>query len=280
MSTDQYQADVSQIYQYKVDIILGQGGTGRVYRGLDPKTNQMVAVKLFRANFFRSKLHVKDLANGVKKFKKFDHRNIVKIYDFIDGKEGRCMIMEYIDGPDMKWYLTNRPWNLQERLSIFMQLCSGLQYLHDKGCIHHDFKPANVIFTRQGVAKILDFSLYGSSILLELFSGGVSEQITPMFVAPEYIRKERSTPSCDQYSLGVSMYMMFANRVPFPVDNIQMLYHCHLNVVPDHPSQVNPDCPRQVGDIILKLMSKTAKNRYKDCDEVIIQLSNLSISRI
>lgn len=277
---DQYQPDIPQLYQYKLDRILGEGGTGRVYRGINVKTNDIVAVKLFRANFFRNKLHVRDLARGVKKFKKFDHRNVVKIFDFIDGKEGRCMIMEYIDGPDLKWYLINRPWNLQERHGIFMQLCAGLQYLHDRGCIHHDFKPANVIFTRNGIAKIVDFSLYGSSLLLDLFSGGVSEQITPMFVAPEYIRKERSTQKCDQYSLGISMYMMFAKQVPFPVDSLQALYACHLTGTPEHPTDINPDCPRAIGDIIMKLLAKRPDNRFKDCDEVLIQLSNLSISRI
>lgn len=272
--------DRPKLYHYKLERILGEGGTGRVYLGIDTKEGKPVAVKLFRENFFRNALHLRDLAKSVKRFKKLAHENVTQIYDFIDGPEGRCMIMEYIDGPNLKWYLLNRPWNLQERINITMQMCAGLQYLHDHDVIHHDFKPANVLFTRRGMTKLADFSLYGNSLLLELLDKGAGEQITPMFVAPEFLRKEKITPAADLYSLGITMYMMFAERVPFPVDNPQQLYGCHLRIMPVNAAQVNPKCPAALGDIIEKLLAKQPDKRFKDCDQLRIALSNIGRGRI
>lgn len=280
MAEEQYSPDRSKLYHFKLDRILGQGGTGRVYRGIDTKKGEVVAIKLFREDFFRNRLHLRDLVKSVKRFRKYSHQNVVRIHDFIDGDEGKCMVMEYIDGPDLKWYLVNRPWNLQERIGIVGQICFGLQYLHDQKIVHHDIKPANILFTRTGIAKLADFSLYGSSFLLELIDKGAGEQITPMYVPPEIIRGEGASTKSDQYSLGVTLYLLFAERLPFQVDNLQRLYQCHLNVEPDHPSLVNPKCPHNVGDIILRLLAKRPEDRFVDCDELRIALAQTGRSRI
>ncbi len=279
-ATDEYAPDRSTLYHFKLDRLLGQGGTGTVYRGIDMNQGGVVAVKLFRENFFRNRFHVRDLQKSVKRSRKFNHPNVVQVHDFIEGNEGRCMVMEYVDGPNLRWYLTNRPWNLQERLVIVAQICGGLQYLHDQDVVHHDFKPANVLFTRRGQVKVADYSLYGSSVLLELFDRGAGEQVTPMFVAPEFLRKERVTARSDQYSLGVTMYMLFTEKVPFPVDNLQQLYKCHLSVTPLHPTQVNAKCPTDLGDLIMRLLSKKPADRFGDCDEVRIALTRIGGSRI
>jgi serine/threonine-protein kinase len=270
MTDSQFLPDIPKLYQFKLERVLGQGGTGKVYLGIDTKKGEAVAVKLFNESFFRNYLHVRDLAKSVAKFRRFKHVNCVQIFDFIDGPEGRCMIMEYVDGANLRWYILNRPWNLQERLNICMQICQGMQYLHDKGCVHHDFKPSNVLFTRAGVVKVADFSLYGSSFLLELMDRSVGEQITPMFVAPEFIRKEKINAAGDQYSMGIT----------FSVDNLGTLYQCHLTVVPDHPSLVNPKCPTPLGDIVMRLLQKRPEKRFADCDELRIALSQIGRSRI
>ena len=275
-----FSPDIPSLYHYKLQRILGEGGTGRVYLAVDTKKNEPVAVKLFHENFFRNRLHVRDLAKSVAKFKRFKHNNVVQILDFFDEKEGRVMVMEYVDGPSLKWYILNRPFKFNERLNICVQICQGMQYLHDKGCTHHDFKPANVLFTRNGVVKIADFSLYGSSFLLELVDRNVGEQITPMFVAPEFIRKEKVTQLGDQYSMGITFYMLFTEKVPFPVDNLSKLYQCHLGVMPEHPSLVNPQCPTALGDIIMKMIQKRPEQRFADCDQLSVALMQLARPRI
>lgn len=279
MATETGPPDRGRIYRYRIDKTLGQGGSGTVYRGLDPETGHVVAVKLFRANFFANKAHERDFGKSVQHFIKFDHPNVTKIYDFQTGDEGACLIMEYIDGPDLKAYIDNRPWNLQERLVIIAQICNGLQYIHDKGYTHHDLKPANILFTRKGQAKLSDFSL-AQSKLFAFFDTSLPELITPMYVAPELLRKEKSTPKADQYSLGVTMYLMFTGRAPFTVDNLQLLYHCHMKVNPEHPSTVNKRCPQALGDIIMKMLDKKPENRFDNCDQLRIALSRIGTSRI
>ena len=273
--------DRATLYRFRLDRILGKGGTGVVYRGLDPEANEVYAVKLFFASFFRNRLHLRDFARSTAKFQKFVHMNVAHIFEFIQGDEGECLVLEYVDGPDLKWYIDKRPWNLQERLVITAQICNGLQYIHERGFTHHDLKPSNILFTRRGVVKLVDYSLCGNSYLLSLFDTSLHEQVTPMYVAPELITKsEKATAQSDIYSLGITMYLMFAERVPFPVDNLQKLYFCHLKITPEHPSVVNPKCPRQLGDIIMKTLEKKPENRFRDCDQLRIALSDIGRSRI
>lgn len=272
-------ADRPTIYQYPVDVILGVGGTGTVYRGMDPATREIVAIKMFRANFFRNKMHHRDVVKTAKKWRNLKHPNVVGVRDFISGTEGECVIMEYIDGPNLRWYIDNRRYNMQERLVITAQICNGLGFIHDHGFVHHDLKPANVLFTRKGQVKLCDFSLYGGT-LLQLFDKGMQEQITPMYVAPEIIRKDKATHLADMYSLGVMLYLMFTGSLPFEVDNLHRLYNCHLNVKPLYPTDVRREVPTQLADIIMKLLEKNPKDRYPSAEQLRIALSDIGKSRI
>lgn len=272
--------DRAGIYHYRFDRKLGSGGTGTVYRAIDTREGKVYAVKVFRANFFRNKLHVRDLAKTAKKSKKFDHINITRNFEFISGKEGECLVMELVDGPDLKWYIEERPFNLQERLVIVAQICNGLQYLHDQGFLHHDFKPGNCLFTRKGVVKLTDYSLCGTSYILSLLDARVHDQVTPMYIAPELIRKEKATAQSDMYSLGVTMYLLFASRLPFEVDNLQAMYFSHLHAEPDHPTTVNQQCPQDLGDVIMRLLAKEPDERYETCDQLRIVLSDIGMTRI
>jgi eukaryotic-like serine/threonine-protein kinase len=273
-------ADLPGIYHFKFDLLLGRGGTGSVYRAIDTKSGEIRAVKIFRADFFRNRLHVKDLAKTVKRFRKMKHPNVVRIHEFIQGDDGECLVMEYVDGPSLRWYIANRPWNLKERIVICAQICNGLQYIHERGFTHHDFKPANVLFTRKGQVKLSDFSLGGTAFLLELFDKSTHEQVTPMYIAPELINGEKATAKSDMYSMGVTMYIMFTGEMPYQVDNLKALYHCHLRTTPFHPTDVNRQCPRELGDIIMKLMAKDPDDRYRDCDQVRIAIADIGTSRI
>ncbi|GMW03412.1 MAG: hypothetical protein AMXMBFR84_45460 [Candidatus Hydrogenedentota bacterium] len=273
--------DKLRVYRFKLDRILGRGGTGVVYRGIDTEKGDVVAIKLFHKNFFRNKLHIKDYARSVARFSKWNHPNVVLVHEFLDGEEGPCQVMEYVDGPDLKWYLDNQPFDLQQRLGIISQVCNGLQYIHDQGFTHHDLKPANVLFTRKGVVKMSDYSLSRQSLFAFLDVGGsIAEQITPMYVAPEIIRKEPASPQSDMYSLGITLYFMFTGKMPFEVDNLTALYACHLRIVPNHPSTVNRRCPEQLGNIIMKMLNKDPKQRFESCDQLRIALSNIAVSRI
>jgi len=272
--------DRPELYRFKLQLTVGQGGTGTVYRALDPKSGETVAIKLFRANFFRNKMHMRDLQKSAKKFIKLSHDNVTKIYEFLSGDEGEALVQEFIDGPDLQWYIAERPWNLNEMLVITVQICNGLGYLHDKGLMHHDLKPGNVLFTRKGQVKLCDYSLAGTGRLLELIDSGRVEQITPMFVAPELIKKERATKLSDMYSLGAMLYFMFTRRLLFEVDSLPQLYHAHIHEKPLHPSIVDDKIPQVLGDTIMRLLEKDPKKRYQDCDSLRIGLADIGRQRI
>ncbi len=271
--------DRLKLYHFKLDLLLGRGGTGTVYRGIDTQKGEVVAVKLFHANFFKNRGQVRDFAKSVERFKEFKHHNVMQVFDFIDGEEGLCMTMEFVDGPDLRWYIENRPWNLQERLVIIAQICNGLQYIHDQGFTHHDLKPANILFTRKGMAKLSDYSLCREKFF-SLFDSGLAEQITPMYVSPEIIKREKATSKSDIYSLGITLYLMFAGKVPFEVDSLQKLYYCHVNTDPVHPTLVNRKCPHALGDIIMKMIAKNPAERFESCDQLRIVLADVGRPRI
>lgn len=273
-------SDRTTLYNYKPQAIVGRGGTGTVYRAIDPETGDTVALKLFHQNFFRNRWHIMDLKMAAKKFKKLDHPNIVKVLDFLSGDEGIVLVQEFVDGADLQWYITNRPYNLEEMLVITVQICNGLGYLHDKGLMHHDIKPGNVLFTRKGQAKLADYSLGGTNMLIALFDRARSEQITPMYVAPELVRKERATRLADMYSLGGVLYYMFTRRLPFEVDSLPRLYHCQLNERPLHPTVANNKCPQALGDLIMRLLEKDPKKRFQDCDSLRVHISEIGQRRI
>lgn len=271
--------DRLRLYHFKLDRLLGRGGTGTVYRGIDTQKGEVVAVKLFHQNFFKNRSQVRDFAKSVERFQKFSHQNVMRVFEFIDGDEGLCMTMEYMDGPDLRWYIETRPWNLQERLVIIAQICNGLQYIHDQGFTHHDLKPANILFTRKGMAKLSDYSLCREKFF-SFFESGLADQITPMYVSPEIIKREKATAKSDIYSLGITLYLMFAGKVPFEVDSLPKLYHCHLHAEPIHPSLVNRKCPHPLGDVIMKMIAKNPNDRYDSCDQLRIILADVARPRI
>jgi eukaryotic-like serine/threonine-protein kinase len=130
------------------------------------------------------------------------------------------------------------------------------------------------------MVKLSDYSLVQSRLFSILDSKGITDQVTPMYVSPELIRKEKATPKSDIYSLGITMYYMFTEQLPFMVDTLQRLYNCHLRVMPEHPSNVNRKCPRALGDIIMKMIQKDPAKRFYSCDELRIKLAEIGKSRI
>jgi serine/threonine-protein kinase len=136
------------------------------------------------------------------------------------------------------------------------------------------------LFTRRGQAKLSDYSLTKTSLISGLLDGTSHDQITPMYLAPELIRKEKATPQSDIYSLGITLYLLFTEKLPFNVDSLIKLYNCHLRVVPDHPTMVNKKCPQALGDIIMRMIDKKPENRFQDCDQLRIALSDVGQSRI
>lgn len=199
---------------------IGQGGMGEVYRAerADGQYDKQVAIKFVRAGL--------DTASILERFRherqvlaSLDHPNIARLLDGGTTDEGiPYLVMELIEGTPIDEYCDTQKLPVTERLKLFVQVCSAVQYAHQHLVIHRDIKPGNIIVTTEGVPKLLDF---GIAKILDPAANSqttVANPMTPEYASPEQIRGEPITTSTDVYSLGVVLYQLLTGRSPYPKD--------------------------------------------------------------
>ncbi len=198
---------------------IGHGGMGEVYRAdrADGQYEKEVAIKLVRGGY--------DTATVLERFRherqilaSLDHPNIARLLDGGTTDEGiPYLVMELIEGTPIDQYCSAQHLTVTERLRLFLQVCSAVQYAHQRLVIHRDIKPGNILVTRDGVPKLLDFGI--AKILDPLSSSEttVAGPMTPEYASPEQIRNEPITTATDVYSLGVVLYKLVTGRSPYPV---------------------------------------------------------------
>ncbi len=197
---------------------IGHGGMGEVYRAgrADGQFEKQVAIKLVRGGY--------DTASVLERFRherqilaSLDHPNIARLLDGGTTEDGiPYLVMELIEGIPIDEYCAGNQLGVTERLQLFMQVCSAVQYAHQRLVIHRDIKPGNILVTKEGVPKLLDF---GIAKILDPASSSeatVAGPMTPEFASPEQIRGEPITTATDVYSLGVVLYRLLAGRSPYP----------------------------------------------------------------
>jgi eukaryotic-like serine/threonine-protein kinase len=197
---------------------VGRGGMGEVYRAAraDGQYEQQVAIKLVRGGH--------DTALVLGRFRherqilaSLDHPNIARLLDGGTTEEGiPYLVMELIEGTPINQYCDSHSLNVTERLHLFLQVCSAVQYAHQRLVIHRDIKPGNILVTKEGVPKLLDF---GIAKILDPSAGAeatVAAPMTPEFASPEQVRGEPITTATDVYSLGVVLYQLMTGLSPYP----------------------------------------------------------------
>ena len=197
---------------------IGHGGMGEVYRAgrADGQYEKEVAIKLVRGGY--------DTASVLERFRherqilaSLDHPNIARLLDGGTTDEGiPYLVMELIEGIPIDQYCDGKQLGIPERLRLFMQVCAAVQYAHQRLVIHRDIKPGNILVTKDGVPKLLDFGI--AKILDPAASSDatIASPMTPEFASPEQIRGEPITTATDVYSLGVVLYRLLAGRSPYP----------------------------------------------------------------
>jgi eukaryotic-like serine/threonine-protein kinase len=207
-----------RIGAYNILEEIGHGGMGEVYRAgrADGQYKKEVAIKLVRGGY--------DTAAVLERFRherqilaSLDHPNIARLLDGGTTDEGvPYLVMELIEGTPIDQYCNVHHLNVSERLRLFLQVCSAVQYAHQRLVIHRDIKPGNILVTKEGVPKLLDF---GIAKILDPASGSqitIAGPMTPEYASPEQIRNEPITTATDVYSLGVVLYQLVAGRSPYP----------------------------------------------------------------
>ncbi len=257
---------------YRIEGVLGEGGMGVVYRATDTALNRPVAIKTLHLNLLGEPRIRKRFVREARIMMRWNHPNVVAVYDFVQTPDTLAVVMELVDGPTLHTYLTK--WGsetpLSEVATIFDGILAGLAEAHRAGVIHRDLKPENVLLAThddQLVAKVVDF---GIAKLLEGTSYTVTGMLlgTFMYMSPEQAAGSASLDTrSDIYSVGVTLYRAVTGVCPFESDNHFALMTAHATQTPAPPSDRRPEIPERLETLILDALEKVPAKRPQTCDQ-------------
>ena len=254
--------------KYKVLEQIGSGGMAVVYRGEHIYLKKPVAIKVMLPSFSEKPELVQRFLQEAEMASKLDHPNIVKIFDFGDEDGLLYLVMQFIDGDTLERILRHRgKLSLREAINITLQVLSALQYAHEKGLVHRDIKPGNVMINKEGRAYLLDF---GIAVFGGMGGGEKTATGTPEYMAPEQFRG-RADRRSDLYSVGVMLYEMLTGKTPFQdAKDIYELQHRILRD-PIPPTGIDPE----IDAILEKALSKLPSQRFQSAKEFADALLSL-----
>lgn len=258
--------------RYRLLELIGSGGMAVVYKGLDTLLHRPVAIKILREAYAGDPAFVARFQREARAAARLDHPNIVTVYDVGQDGNRHYIVMEYVDGEDLK-SLIRRVGRLSvdQAVEIAIQIAAGVGHAHRMGIIHCDIKPQNVLLTKEGLVKVTDFGI--ARALSE--SGLTDPEVvwgSPTYFSPEQAAGERPVPASDVYSIGVVLYEMLAGVPPFRAEKPAALALMHLREEPQPLSVYNPQVPPQLDWIVRKLLAKEPAARYRTAEQLAIVL--------
>jgi len=280
---------------YKIIRPVGKGGMGRVYLAIDEQKDVRVAIKVLPEHFLEDKKKSEYLRRELLIARELDHPNVVDIFDILelprknDGKMQGFLLMEFIDGDNLRDHITRQDLPISQALDLCEQICAGLNYIHHHrlkdgryhSIIHRDIKPENILLTSRGQVKIVDFGLSTEEKGFR-FLRSKSRAGTPQYMSPEQIRGKRVDERSDIYSLGVCMYELFTGKLPYEGKDRREIMKMHISrkVKPDPPSSVNRKIPPALSRLIMTALEKDPAKRFPSVAELQLALKHVTVSRI
>lgn len=258
--------------RYEVIEKIGAGGMADVYKGRDTMLNRYVAIKVLKKEFREDATFVKKFRSEAQAAAGLLNPNIVNVYDVGEDRGLYYMVMELVEGITLKEYIDRKKrLSAREVISIAIQMCSGIEEAHKHHIIHRDIKPQNIIISNDGKVKVTDFGIarmVTSTTTTTVAMGSVH------YTSPEQARGGYSDEKSDIYSIGITLYEMVTGQVPFNGDTTVEVAMKHLQEEITPPSELVPDIPYSLEQIILKCTQKNAERRYSDVDELIQDLKH------
>jgi len=256
--------DGQQIGQYTITQRIGSGGMAVVYAAQHTKLNRNVAIKVMHAGFQDDEDLLARFRREAQIVATLEHPHIVPVYDFDEYQGQPYLVMRLIQGKSLKAHMRKRPLPLQEISTICSAIAQALTYAHQRGVLHRDVKPANVMIDDQDEKPYLtDFGLARIAAQGESSLSAGMIVGTPHYLAPEQARGDLDlTPAVDVYALGVMLYEMVVGRVPFASDSTHTIIFDQIYTAPPPPSEVNPEIPLAVERVLLKALEKSPTDRY------------------
>ena len=258
--------------RYRIIEEIGRGGMGRVYKAKDQELDITVALKMIRSAYSSNPRFIQRFKEETLLSRSISHENVIRIHDIGDVDEIKFISMDYIKGHDLKELIhTSGTLSIQTAINIVKQICKGLKAAHQKNIIHLDLKPRNIMIDSDGKVFIMDFGVARSLGAQE----AVQEKKligTPAYISPEQAKSEEVDKRSDIYSLGIILFEMLTGKRPFEADTLDDYVDIHLHKKPPHPSDIRPQIPPFLGDIVLKCLKKDKNKRYQDVEELLKDL--------
>lgn len=261
--------------RYQVIEELGKGGMGKVYKALDQKLNEEVALKLIRPEIAPDRRTLERFSSELKMARKIVHKNVGRVYELMEDHGVHFITMEYVKGQDLKDLIrqTGR-LTIGKAVSTIRQVCEGLAEAHRMGIVHRDLKPGNIMIDKDGDARIMDFGIARSVHARSVTGEGVIVG-TPDYMSPEQVEGQEADQRSDIYSLGIILYEMVTGRVPFTGDTPLTVAVKHKTETPRDPAEINPLVPEDLSRIIMKCLEKAREARYQSAEELRAALAGL-----
>jgi tRNA A-37 threonylcarbamoyl transferase component Bud32 len=258
--------------RYRLLELVGSGGMAVVYRGVDTLLQRRVAVKVLRESYSGDPAFLARFRREAQAAANLDHPNIVTVYDVGQDGDHHYIVMEYVQGQDLKTLIRQKgQLEVGEALDIAVQIAAGVGHAHKAGVIHCDIKPQNVLVTQDGRAKVTDFG-----IARALSESGLTESDTvwgsPLYFSPEQAAGDPPSPASDVYSIGIVMYEMLAGKPPFRAEKTAALALMHMRDEPPPLTARNPQVPPQLEWIIRKVLDKEPSARYRNAEQLALVL--------
>ena len=258
--------------RYEIQEIVGVGGMAVVYKAYDNVENKIVAVKILKEEYTGNSEFLRRFMNESKAIAVLSHPNVVKVSDVSFGDLIQYIVMEYIDGITLKEYIEQQgPLSWNEAVHFTLQILRGLQHAHDKGVVHRDIKPQNIMVLPDGIIKVAVFGV-------ARFARSEQETITDKaigsvhYISPEQAKGEKTDEKADIYSVGVMLYEMLTGKLPFQAESAVSVAIMQLQKDPVLPRDINGSIPLGLEQITMHAMQKETARRYKSAAEMLCDL--------
>ncbi|MGN0269441.1 MAG: Stk1 family PASTA domain-containing Ser/Thr kinase [Candidatus Weimeria sp.] len=262
--------------RYEIIEKIGSGGMSDIYRAKDHSLGRDVAIKVLKSDFAQDSSFVTKFRAEAQSAAALEHPNIVNIYD-VGSEDGLYyIVMEYIEGITLKQYIAKKGrLGYNEALSIAIQMARGIEAAHNKGIVHQDIKPQNIIISKEGKVKVTDFGIARAANSNTIHAGSMG---SVHYVSPEQARNGFVSYASDIYSLGIVMYEMVTGRVPFDGDTPVAIAIQHIQSQMTPPEEIVPGLPIAVSRIIEKCTMKSPERRYASASELLVDLKRAMVN--
>jgi serine/threonine protein kinase len=264
------EGELNQIDNYQIVNTIFQGNNTRVLEVSEGGVTY--AMKILLPESFKNSVQVQILKHEAKIAKSLDHPNLVQFQKAVFNKEHGYMLMDFFRGVNLKVQISNDLVGLHSRIRKLVDgICLALGFMHDKGWVHKDLKPDNILFNKSSELKLVDYSLStkAANVFSKILHSKKKEiQGTRTYIAPETLKRQPETPQTDMYSLGVTLFEVLTGALPFKGVTPADLLVKHATEAPPEPSSINSNVTPEMDRFVLRLLAKNPKKRHKSMNEV------------